>query len=147
MNILYFLLLLPIIILYYIYYLEQEKCKCIRNWRHNYIKYYLFVYLLFIIINICLELCNKYNIFFDIFRIIKINKALTFGLIFIISIIASIIFIYTLYSYIGQLDTTRCLCAIHDMKYLHNILYYSKYIIIAIGVLLLNAIIVVAINE
>ncbi len=147
MNILYFLLLLPIIILYYIYYLEQEKCKCVSNWCHNYIKYYLFVYVLFIIIYICVKLCDKYNIFFDIFRIIKINKAITFGLIFIISIIATIIFIYTLYAYIGQLDTTHCLCAIHDMKYLHNILYYSKYIIIAIGILLLNAIIVVAINE
>lgn len=142
-----FLLTIPIIILYYIYYLEQKKCKCVISWHHNYIKYYLFSYILAVLIYISIELCNKYNIFFDIFSVIKINKTLIFIAIITICIITSIVFIYTLFSYVYKLEETRCLCAVHDMKYLHKLLYYSKYIIIAIGLLLLNAIIVVSTNN
>jgi hypothetical protein len=147
MSTLIFLLTIPIIILYYIYYLEQKKCKCISSWYHNYIKYYLFAYILAILIYISIELCNKYNIFFDIFRLIKINKTLIFVVIITICIITSVVFIYTLFAYVYKLEETQCICAVHDMKYLHKLLYYTKYIIIAIGLLLLNAIIVVSINN
>lgn len=147
MSTLFFLLIIPTIILYYIYYLEQTKCKCVSSWHHNYIKYYLFSYILAVLIYISIELCNKYDIFFDIFRVIKINKTLIFAIIIFICIITSIVFIYTLFAYVYKLDATQCTCAIHDMKYLHKLLYYAKYIIIAIGLLLLNAIIVVSINN
>ena len=35
------LLAMNVMILYYVYKLEADHCKCVRDWRHNYIKYFI----------------------------------------------------------------------------------------------------------
>ena len=119
-------LIVPALILYYVYYLEQEKCKCIMTWHHNYIKYYL---LAFIILILC-------EIPFNLDKIIKplFSKETAVGLLLLlVVIIINIIYLYSVY--VGELDKTQCGCAMHDMKYLHNTLYYFRYIMIALAII------------
>lgn len=91
-------------ILYYIYYLEKEKCKCVKTWHHNYIKYTTIL----LLIIMAYELLGGTS---NIFVVAPL-------------IILTIINIYAVYAYINALSDTQCTCAVHDMKYLHNTIYY-----------------------
>ena len=73
-------------IIYYLYNLEDKKCNCNRDWRHDYIKYVS----MFMIFN------NILNLFSIELNIIKYLK----GIIFILSIIN----IYAFYTYISELN-------------------------------------------
>jgi hypothetical protein len=122
-------LLGPALILYYVYYLEQEKCKCVMSWHHNYIKYYLLAFILAITIN--LEKIIKP--LFD--KGMATDKGMNIWLLLLlILIITNSIYLYSVYVYVGKLDKTQCGCAMHNMKYLHNTLYYVRYILIVIAI-------------
>lgn len=96
-------------ILYYIYYLEQEKCKCVKTWHHNFIKYSTVVLFILPIIAIFVLAFTENNLIY-VFTAIYIA-------IFVI-------YIYAIYAYVNKLNNTQCSCAVHDMKYIHNTLYY-----------------------
>ena len=49
-----------------------------------------------------------------------------------ISMIAFFINIWCLYSYVGILDYTKCLCAIDKSKIMHYFLYLFRYVIISL---------------
>lgn len=104
-----------ILILGYVLYLEKEKCKCIMDWRHNFIKYYVLIIVLFPFI---FKQITGNNI---IKLMIKNNNHIQIGKISM-SIVA-IVYVYALVTYIIDLDKTQCACAIHDMKYLHKSFY------------------------
>lgn len=103
------------LILYYIYYLEQDKCNCKRDWRHDYIKYFS---LTLIVLNTLLMVLDN-------------NIGLS-AQAFIIScmIIFNLINIYCIYTYIRDLDRDKCLCAVKDNKLLHTVLYYYRYLLV-----------------
>jgi len=95
--------------IYYLYKLEDETCKCIRDWRHDFIKYAsIFNIIMYVLVFI------KPNI------LLKISNIMT-----LVSIAIVIIFV----SYITELKNTKCDCAIAKQKNVHNILYFSYYII------------------
>ena len=119
-------LLGPTLILYYVYYLEQEKCKCVMTWHHNYIKYYLLAFIVLSVLTINLDKKIK--------KLFSKEKA-TGLLLSLFVLIISIIYLYSVYVYVGELDNTQCVCAMHDMKYLHNTLYYFRYIMIFIAII------------
>lgn len=122
--------IIPVLILVYIYYLEGEKCKCVMDWRHNYIKYYLLVALIYSIISEALHLdINKY-----------VNEENPMALVLIGSpiLIATSVYFYVMFTYISDLDKTQCQCAVHDMKYMHNVLYYVRYLML-VGAFILTA--------
>lgn len=100
-------------ILYYLMYIEQDKCKCLIDWRHKYVKFYC----VFIIAINFFVLIVKDSLPIPI-------KAILIGFI----IIAGLIFYYSLLTYIHQLDKDNCVCATKDLKDLHTILYYFGYL-------------------
>ena len=117
--------ILTIIILtltiYYLNNLEDETCNCVRDWRHNFIKYTSILnIILFVIIYINEKVLSK------------ISNIMTF---------IKIIILITFISYIRDLETTKCECAIAKQKNLYNILYYYNYILAFVVVILVSIII------
>ena len=116
-------------IFYYVNYLEKAHCDCIIDWRQKYIKYYVIAV---IVINVLFILLNN--------RLNFIIKSTILGLFFI----AGIIFFYSLFTYVGQLDKENCACAVKDNENIHNILYYYRYLfylqIIMVILLILSSI-------
>jgi hypothetical protein len=126
--------IIPVLILVYIYYLESEKCKCVMDWRHNYIKYYLLAMIIYSIISEALHL--------DINKYVKDQKFTAVVLITSPILITISVYFYAMFTYIGDLDKTQCQCAVHDMKYMHNILYYVRYLML-VGAFILTAIVTI----
>ena len=120
LSILYYLLIIS-----YLITLEDQQCDCIRDWRHDFIKYYS-VFMIFYIL-IMLLLSNINNILSIILRIT----------LFLVSLVN----VWCLYTYIGDLDKTYCACAIEKQKKMHYFLYNWRYILIGIAVLFIFTII------
>ena len=109
------------IILYYLYNLEDESCKCIRDWRHDYMKMVAYI-------NITLSIIPLLTIN------IKFNKYFLL-ILGIIIIILNYIYIYAFYTYIGILNSSNCKCAIVNTPYLNYILNYRRVTIAVVYVL------------
>uniref|UniRef100_A0A6C0F3Q3 MARVEL domain-containing protein n=1 Tax=viral metagenome TaxID=1070528 RepID=A0A6C0F3Q3_9ZZZZ len=121
-----FKLIYNIIIILYVTNLENKDCNCITDWRHDFIKYYSGVIILWTIIAFILHI-NKKTGYGNIIN----NIAMGFGLINI----------YCLYTYVGDLEKTKCLCAIEKTKKTHYFLYIWRYVIVAIIILALLSVI------
>ncbi len=118
-------IIIHILILYYILNLEDVTCNCIIDWRHNYIKYMtIFLIIMNILFLFNIKLSNN-------------NPLMT------ISLLLTLVSMYALYTYIGDLNDTKCSCAVDKQKNLNTFLYYYRYvfiimpIIFIIGVLIL----------
>ena len=109
------------LIIYYLYNLESVDCNCIRDWRHNYIKY--FAIFLIVCAGICViipSLSNKYMVFT------------------VLTMILSIVNMYAFFTYIGDLNTTQCSCDGHKQPTLNsymNFIRWVQVILIPIGVI------------
>ena len=101
-----------ILIIYYLINLEHNYCDCIRDWRHNYIKY---TAIFLILINLLLETHE------------------TSGIL----IIFQIIYVYAFYTYIRDLDNTKCDCAVVKQEKLHKFLNVWRYLIVILPIALL----------
>jgi len=115
-----------IIILYYVFNLENEDCNCIRDWRHDFIKYYTIAMLIWITIGIIFQINKKSEL-----AMVILNTSMFLGLINI----------YCLYTYVGDLEKTRCACAIVKTKNSHYFLYVWRYVLVLIIVLALVGVI------
>ena len=104
------------------------------DWRHNYIKYYLLAMIIYSIISEALHL--------DINKYVKDQKFTAVVLITSPILITISVYFYAMFTYIGDLDKTQCQCAVHDMKYMHNILYYVRYLML-VGAFILTAIVTI----
>jgi len=100
-------------VLYYIWYVSQEKCSCLVDWRARYIKYYC----------IAVIVLNLMVFFLDA----SLDPAAR-GLVVFSILIAGLVYLYALYTYTHQLDKDNCACAIKDNEYLHKALYYYSYL-------------------
>jgi len=112
-------------ILYYVFYLEKEQCMCVMDWRHNYVKYFT---ILAVILSLLQMTFNA-----------RLKDFLPMLIVIIISIaylLAGFVNVYSVYTYVGELDSTKCGCAIHDMKNIHNFLYYWRYLMVVGAVIL-----------
>jgi hypothetical protein len=116
-----FALVLQGLIIYYLYNLESVDCNCIHDWRHNYIKYFAIFLILWSGLHIIMpSLSKKY-------------MAIT-----VIIMILSLINFYAFFTYIGDLNATKCRCAIDKQPTLNsflNFLRWMELIVICIAIL------------
>ncbi len=97
-------------ILYYLYNLESADCNCIKDWRHNFIK----------IISII-------AIIFSFGTLLGINLK-TYKWFSVIIMIISIINFYAFFTYIGDLNATRCSCAVDKQPNLNSIMNALRWL-------------------
>jgi len=117
-----------LLILGYIMSLENKKCGCISDWRHNFIKYYSIGLIIWGLLIIAFDLSTSKNEF------VKLLKN--------ILMFAALFNIWCLYTYVGDLDKTKCNCAIDKQKNMHYFLYLWRYVLVGALVLSLLAIII-----
>ena len=104
-----FTLLFQGLIIYYLYNLEGADCNCIRDWRHNYIKYFAIFLIGFAVICVIMPSLSKN----------MVVKALI--------MILSIVNLYAFFTYIGDLNTTQCSCAIHKQPNLNSFMNFMRW--------------------
>ena len=100
-------------VLYYVWYVTQDKCNCLVDWRNKYIKYYCIAV---IALNLMVFFLNG-----------SLDPTVR-GLVVMTILIAGLIYLYALYTYTHQLDKDNCECATKDNEYLHTALYYYSYL-------------------
>jgi hypothetical protein len=100
-----------IFIIYYLINLEHNHCDCIRDWRHNYIKY-----------------TAMFLLFIDLLLLLNTEISNISGIIGLLQII----YVYAFYTYIRDLDNTKCECAVVKQKNLHTFLNMWRYLILII---------------
>lgn len=110
--------IINILIVYYLINLEHKYCDCIRDWRHDYLKYST---MFFIFINLL------------VLSGFKIDITNVSGIIIILNIIT----IYSFYTYIRDLDNTKCECAVVKQEKLHKFLNVWRYFIVIIPIVVL----------
>ena len=98
------------IILYYLNNLEDVSCKCVRDWRHNFVKYMSII----LILPICIYILNI-NITNEVYKAIYMYLLL--------------IYVYIFYTYIGDLNASNCNCGFKKQKILHYYLMMFYYIV------------------
>lgn len=118
MNTIFISIIYNVCVLGYLINLERDDCNCFTDWRHDFMKYYSILLIVWGLINLSFNLYNSKNEL-----VIMINN---------ISMIAFFINIWCLYSYVGILDYTKCFCAIDRSKFMHYFLYVFRYILIAL---------------
>ena len=108
-------------IIYYLKNLDDESCKCIRDWRHNYIQNIAYLNIIISFLPI-------------IMTYIYINDVviLLFGLIIII---LNTINIYAFFTYIGDLNDMNCVCAVVNQPKINYVFNDRRYIMITLYIL------------
>ena len=113
------------VILNYVMNLEDKLCNCIRDWRHDFVKYFAIVMICWAILILLLALTGFKN---------EMLKQLLKVLSIVLSL-CSLINIWCLYTYIGDLNSTNCSCAVDKQKIANDFLYIWRYVLVA-GVIL-----------
>lgn len=117
-------LAINIAIIYYILGLEKDKCKCVRDWRHDYIKYYTAVVIainvLFLVSDFKLRIFISglagNSIFFKVIVVIGLAILTAIG-----------VQIYSIFTYVGDLNKTKCTCATEDMRTLNRVMLVLRW--------------------
>ena len=120
------ILALNSVIIYYTYYLEQKHCNCVKDYRHDYVKYFAMLNIVYPILYI---IFNK--ILLMVFNPVIVNVLLhVVKLTYILGVGG---YVYSLFTYVEDLNKTKCECATKEMKKLNKFLYYWRYVMV-IGV-------------
>ena len=116
-----------VMILLYIMKLEDKSCECIRDWRHDFIKYFTTTILIWSVVSFAFGLNKNKN---ELVMVIQ-NLLMCVGLINL----------WCLYTYVGDLDRTKCSCAIDGQKKTHYFLYIWRYFGVALLIVALVGVI------
>ena len=128
-----FTIILNSIIIYYLINLEDVSCNCIIDWRHNYIKYFsIFMILINTLIFIGVQIPYR-----------PMNKNII-GFISMGFVILSLVNMYSLYTYVGDLNDTKCVCAVDKQKDINIFLYYYRYVFIIMPIILIVGVILLS---
>jgi preprotein translocase subunit SecE len=103
--------------LYYLYKLEDANCNCIMDWRHNFAKYFALSTLL-------------------LSAVIFVTAKTHLNKLLILMYVLSLISLYAFYTYIGDLEKTQCNCAVKGMYWTHTYLYYWRYLLVILMILI-----------
>jgi hypothetical protein len=109
------------VILNYVMNLEDKLCNCIRDWRHDFIKYFSAAMIVWTTIILLLALTGFKN---EMLK--KLLKALSIALS-----LCNLINIWCLYTYVGDLNSTNCSCAVDKQKIANDFLYVWRYVLVA----------------
>lgn len=110
------------LVLGYLIKLQDQQCKCIRDWRHDFLKYFTSFMIIYSILAIILSGTNYMNFMLS-------SSAHHILMLF------NVVNVWCLFTYIGDLDKTNCKCAVEDQKNMHSFLYVWRYVLV-IGVTL-----------
>jgi len=122
-----------LLILGYILSLEDKKCGCISDWRHDFIKYYSIALIIWGLLTIGFGFGTSKNEFVVLLKNILM--------------IAALYNLWCLYTYIGDLDKTKCSCAIDKQKNMHYFLYLWRYVLVGALLMALVSIIFVTLKS
>jgi len=122
-----------ILVVSYILSLEDKKCGCITDWRHDFIKYYSIALIIWGFITIAFGLIASKSKFVMLLKNILM--------------VAALVNIWCLYTYIGDLDKTKCMCAIDKQKNMHYFLYLWRYVLVGALIVALLGVIMVSLNS
>jgi len=120
-------ILYNVLVLAYIVSLEDKKCGCISDWRHDFIKYYSVALIIWGFITILFNLVASKSNFVMLLKNILM--------------VAALINIWCLYTYVGDLDKTKCNCAIEKQKNMHYFLYLWRYVLVGALIMALVSVI------
>jgi len=125
-------LAINIAIIYYVLGLEKDKCKCVRDWRHDYIKYYTGVMIFITVVRLLGGNISIYTNGPDsIQRIVA-----TVAMLVAIAIVAAVgVQIYAIFTYVGDLNKTKCICATDDMRTLNRAMLVLRWVYVIGAVL------------
>lgn len=115
-------------IFYYVYNLEAVDCKCILDWRHNFIKF------------MCV-----FSILLGISSLLMAEQTahyLTY--LMPLLMVLGLINTYCVYTYVGDLQSTNCLCATERQPNLNKFLYYWRYFMVFCAILSIISIVMLA---
>ena len=127
-------ILYNLLVVGYIITLEGQQCGCVRDWRHDFIKYYSGALICYGVMLLILAGTSYRNSV-----VVKVcQNAL---------MLLSFVNVWCLYTYVGDLDKTYCRCAIEKQKNMHYFLYLWRYILVASIVASLIMIIVSALYQ
>jgi cation transport ATPase len=121
-------LAINIAIIYYVLGLEKDKCKCVRDWRHDYIKYYTGVMIFITVVRLLGGNISVYTSGPD--RIHSIVAAI--AMVVALAMTAAVgVQIYSIFTYVGDLNKTKCTCATEDMRTLNRAMLVLRWFYIA----------------
>ena len=113
------------VILNYVMNLEDKLCNCIRDWRHDFVKYFATAMICWAILILLLALTGFKN---------EMLKQLLKVLSIVLSL-CNLVNIWCLYTYVGDLNSTNCACAVDKQKIANDFLYIWRYVLVA-GIIL-----------
>ena len=109
-----FTLVLAGLMFYYMIELERSKCVCSKDWRRDYVKYFSMAVIGIIIVSMMAP------------EVIAFLSP--------IMIIAGVVNVYALYTYMRHLRDNNCECAVKDRSNLHEFfMFYSLLLVIMVG--------------
>ena len=116
------LILLPlattIVLFYYVMELEKDTCDCIKDWRHNFLKYMLFGNMILSGLNIALLTSNRIGK--------EVHKSI-YGM----SVLIGVVNTYSYFTYITDLNKTKCNC-LKDMPKMNDFLSVMKWVFVVL---------------
>jgi hypothetical protein len=128
------IILYHLLVLGYIITLEGQQCNCIRDWRHDFIKYYSASMIVYALLMIIITGTNYRN-----HMVLMILQN--------VLMLLSAVNVLCLYTYVGDLDKTFCKCAVEKQRKIHYFLYIWRYILVGALVLSLIMIIIGALSS
>lgn len=120
-------LVTTLVLLYYVMQLEKETCDCIKDWRHNFLKYMLFGIIILSVLNGALL---NFNIIGT-----QVHKTL-----YVMTVLVGVINTYSYFTYVTDLNETKCNC-LKDMPKINEFLSVMKWVFV--GLIGLNVFVVV----
>jgi hypothetical protein len=107
-------LIVPVSILMYLKALNEPNCNCVRDWRYNAIKFAAVANVAMCILSVVAVLTNSCLV----------------PPMFIMSIlgILQLINVYALFTYVGDLNKTHCVCVVDKHADLNSFLYVYRYV-------------------
>lgn len=113
------------IILNYVMNLEDKLCNCIRDWRHDFVKYFSTAMIGWAFLILIIGLTGfKNEMMKNLLKVLSMVLAL-----------CNLVNIWCLYTYVGDLNSTNCSCAVNKQKLSNDFLYIWRYFLVA-GVIL-----------
>lgn len=108
-------------ILAYIVKLENIGCPCAKDWRREFIKYYVGIMLLLLILRM-----------FDVYSPDSIPP-----IIMTVQFVFSVAFVMIVYHYIHELKKKKCSCSAHLARDVLEVVNYIQMFLIIVGIVLM----------
>lgn len=109
------MILYNLLVLVYLVKLEDTACNCLRDWRHDFIKYFSTVLILLGVVKLLVGL-NRDSVLVKVLGVVL-------GVSWIVNL-------YCLFTYVGDLDQMNCSCARDKQRYMHYFLFLLRWVLL-----------------